>query len=235
MDVVVDLLTAPLDGLNWLTDQIFLFLNSLFDRFGTPIVFFAALVEATVGLGVVFPGVALMFLGGAYSAGDWSTLAVVLALAISGTIIGDTVSYSLGRWGSRFLVGTRLGPALRLGESLIGSSTRWIIPFYHLHNVTRAVGPFGAGAIRMPLRVWVPLDYTGAVIANLIWVGAGALFGSAILTDDGRLKEHPALRVGLVVLAMVWFFVIQGAITRRWREVTETEPESEAESVEVVD
>ena len=223
MDTVLDLLTAPFDGLNWLTDQIFLFLNGLFDRFGTPIVFFAALTEATVGLGVVFPGVALMFLGGAYSADDRSTLAVVLGLAIGGTILGDTLSYSIGRWGSRFLVGTRLGPALRLGEAMIGSNTRWIIPFYHLHNVTRAVGPFGAGAIRMPLRVWMPLDYAGAVVANVIWVGAGALFGSAILTDDGRLKESPALRIGLVVVAMVWFFVLQGAITRRWREVTEAE------------
>jgi membrane protein DedA with SNARE-associated domain len=224
--MVVDLLTAPFDGLNWLTDQIFLSLNDLFDRFGTPIVFFAALVEATVGLGVVFPGVALMFLGGAYSADDRSTLALVLALAISGTIIGDTISYSAGRWGSRFLVGTKLGPALRLGEALISGSTRWIIPFYHLHNVTRAVGPFGAGAIRMPLRVWMPLDYAGAVFANVIWVGGGALFGSAILTDDGRLKEHPALRIGLVVVAMVWFFLIQGAITRKWRDVT-AEPEAE--------
>ena len=49
MDFLLDLLTAPLDGINWLTDQIFLFLNGLFDRFGTPIVFVAALVEATVG------------------------------------------------------------------------------------------------------------------------------------------------------------------------------------------
>lgn len=229
MDLLVDLLTAPLDALNWLTDEIFLFLNGLFDRFGTPIVFFAALTEATVGLGVVFPGVALMFLGGAYSADDWSTLLLVLVLAISGTIIGDTVSYSAGRWGSRLLVGTRLGPALRLGEAMIGSSTRWIIPFYHLHNVTRAVGPFGAGAIRMPLRVWMPLDYAGAVIANVIWVGGGAVFGSTILTDDGRLKESPVLRVGLVVVAMVWFVLIQGAITRRWREVTEADAAAEGE------
>ena len=221
-------MSAPFDGLNWLTDQIFLFLNDLFDRFGTPIVFVAALIEATVGLGVVFPGVALMFLGGAYSADDRSTLGLVLVLAISGTIIGDTISYSAGRWGSRFLEGTKLGPALRLGEALIGSNTRWIIPFYHLHNVTRAVGPFGAGAIRMPLRVWMPLDYIGAVFANVIWVGGGAVFGSAILTDDGRLKEHPALRIGLVVVAMLWFFLIQGAITRKWRDVTaETETEAE--------
>jgi membrane protein DedA with SNARE-associated domain len=222
--MIVDLLAAPLDALNSLTDQIFLLLNSLFDRFGTPIIFFAALTEATVGLGVVFPGVALMFLGGAYTADDWPTLTLVLALAISGTIIGDTMSYSAGRWGSRFLVGTRLGPALRLGEVLIGSNTRWIIPFYHLHNMTRAVGPFGAGAIRMPLRIWMPLDYLGAVIANVIWVGTGALFGSAILTDDGRLKEHPALRIGLVVVAILWFFLLQGIITRRWSEVTEADP-----------
>ena len=87
--MIIDLLSAPFDGLNWLTDQIFLFLNDLFDRFGTPIVFVAALIEATVGLGVVFPGVALMFLGGAYSADDRSTLGLVLVLAISGTIIGE--------------------------------------------------------------------------------------------------------------------------------------------------
>lgn len=230
MDVFVDLLTALWDGvlwlwdgLNWLTDRIFLFLNRLFDRFGTPLVFFAALTEATVGLGLIFPGVALMFLGGAYAAGDWSTLLLVLVLAISGTILGDTVSYSVGHWGSRFLVGTRLGPALRLGEVMIASSTWWVIPFYHLHNVTRAVGPFGAGAIRMPLRVWMPLDYAGAVIANVLWVGGGAIFGSAILTDDGRLKEHPALRIGLVAVAMVWFLVIQGAITNGWRQVTESD------------
>jgi len=221
VDAVWDIITAPLDALNWLTDEIFLFLNGLFDRFGTPIVFVAALTEATVGLGVVFPGVALMFLGGAYAAGDPAQLALVFVLAVVGTILGDTGSYSAGRWGSRFLTGTRLGPALRLGEALISSSTKWIIPFYHLHNVTRAVGPFGSGAIRMPLRVWMPLDYAGAIIANLVWVGGGAVFGSTILTEDGRLKEHPALRIGLVVVAMVWFFLVQGAVTRRWRELSE--------------
>jgi membrane protein DedA with SNARE-associated domain len=245
VDVVVDLLTAfwdvvlwlweglkwLFDQLNWLTDQIFLFLNRLFDRFGTPIVFFAALIEATAGLGLIFPGVALMFLGGAYSAGDWPMLALVLVLAVVGTMIGDTVSYGLGRWGSRFLAGTPLEPALRLGEVLIGGRTRWIIPFYHLHNMTRAVGPFGAGAIRIPLRVWVPLDYAGAVIANVIWVGAGALFGSVVLTDDGRLKEHPALRIGFIVVALVWVLVIEAGVRRRWSELTETvsAPEQTAE------
>ncbi len=223
MDFLLDLLRAPLDAINWLTDEIFLFLNGLFDRFGTPIVFFAALVEATVGLGLVFPGVALMFLGGAYTADDPAQLAVVFVMAVIGTMIGDTLSYSLGRRGGSLLQGTRLGPSLRAGEALMTGRTRWLIPFYHLANITRAVGPFGAGAIRMPLRQWMPLDYLGAVIANMIWVGAGAIFGTAVLTEDGRLEEHPALRVGLVAVAFIWFYAVQGTLARRWRELAERE------------
>ena len=216
-----------MDGLNWLTDQIFLFLNSLFDRFGTPIVFVAAVIEATVGLGVIFPGVALMFLGGAYSVDDPPQLGLVFVLAVSGTIIGDTLSYTIGRKGGALLRGTRLGPTLRVGEALMTGRTRWLIPFYHVASITRAVGPFGAGAVRMPLRIWMPLDYLGAVISNSLWVGAGAVFGTAVLTDDGRLEEHPALRIGLAAVAFIWFYAVQGAFARRFSEMSKLEAAAE--------
>ena len=230
---LVDIVTAPLDALNWLTDEIFLFLNGLYNRFGVPIVFFAALIEATVGLGIVFPGVALMFLGGAYAADDPAQLAVVLVIATIGTVLGDTVSYELGRRSGRLLQGSRfsgrLGPTMRLGESLIRGNTRWIIPVYHLHSFSRAIGPFGAGAIGMPRRRWMPLDYLGAVLSDTVWVGAGALFGTAILTEDGRLEEHPALRIGLAAAAFVWFYFVQGVLTRRWRELASLEESPEPE------
>lgn len=229
MDSLVDLLRAPFEGINWLTDEIFLFLNSLFDRFGVPIVFFAALVEATVGLGVIFPGVALMFLGGAYSADDPAQLAVVWLIAVLGTMIGDTISYAIGYRGGRLLENTRLGPTLRAGEALMTGRTRWLIPFYHVASITRAVGPFGAGAIRMPLRIWVPLDYLGAIISNTLWIGAGAVFGTAVLTEDGRLEEHPALRIGLGAVAFIWFYVVQGLLAKRMKDMAadhEPVPES---------
>ena len=193
-------------------------MNGLYERFGVPIVFLAALSEATVGLGVIVPGVLVMFLAGAYSAGDPAQLALVFAVSILGTILGDTISYSLGRWGSRFVEGTRFAPSLRLGRALVEGRTRWLIPFYHLHSVTRTVGPFGSGAVRMPLRVWMPLDYIGAIIANTIWVGGGAIFGTAVLNEDGTLQQHPLLRIGLVVLAMAWFLLIQREVMRRLEE-----------------
>jgi len=210
----MDIITAPYDAFNWVTDQVFLFMNALFDRYGIPIVFLAALAEATVFIGVVFPGVVLVFLGGAYAGSLGVPAPLVVLIAATGTMIGDTLSYGLGRRGGERLRSSRLGPSLRIGESVLRGRARWLIPFYHLSNVTRAVGPFGAGALRMPLKIWVPLDYLGAMISAVVWVGAGAIFGRTILTDDGTLQQHPVLRVGLIVLAALWLLLVQRELLR---------------------
>lgn len=194
-------------------------MRGLYDQFGLPIVLVAALAEATVGLGAVFPGQILMFLAGAYSGSNRERLLLVYLVAIAGTATGDTWSYALGRWGGRWLESTRLGASLRLGRALMSGRVRWMIPFYHLHSLTRTVGPFGAGAVRMPIWTWMPLDYLGVLISNAIWVGAGAILGTAMLTEEGTLKQHPALRIGLFLFAMTWFLVMQHLATRRLREL----------------
>ena len=217
-DLLLDVLRAPYDGWNWLADELFLAMSSAFLRWGVPIVFFAALTEATIGLGVVFPGVVVMFLAGAYTGDQDGSLSLAFGVAVLGTIIGDTVSYGLGRWASNWMR-RRFGTTLRMGEALIEGHARWAIPFYHLNSVTRAVGPVASGALRFPLRIWMPLDYLGAVIANLAWVGAGALLGQAVLTDRGTLDPHPALRIGLVVLAVAYALFVQRAMLRRRSEL----------------
>lgn len=219
LDLLVDIVTAPYDGLNWLADVLFVAVNQLFDRYGTPIVFFSSLAEAIVGVGVVFPGVIVMFLGGAVASHGDANLLSVLAVAVAGTALGDSISYALGRCGGERLSRTRFGPSLRMGAEIMRGRARWLIPFYHLHGATRAVGPFGAGTLRIPLRVWMPLDYLGAVISNSIWVGAGFVLGTAVLTEDGKLNEHPAVRLGFGAVAMVWFLVMQHLMSRRMREI----------------
>lgn len=195
--------------MNWVTDQVFLVLNSLFLSYGVPIVFLAALSEATVGLGLIVPGIIMIFLAGAYAHEQQSGLAMLFFVASLGTVLGDTLSYGLGRWGGKRLRGTRLGPALRMGEALVSGHARWLIPFYHLNSVSRTLGPFGAGALQMPLRLWIPLDYLGAIIANVIYMGAGVIFGRALLNPNGTLNEHPALRVGFIVAGVVWVVLVR--------------------------
>jgi membrane protein DedA with SNARE-associated domain len=60
----------------------------------------------------------------------------------------------------------------------------------------------------MPLRYWIPLDYFGAVLANVVYMGAGVIFGRALLTPQGTLQEHPALRLGFILAAVVWAFLV---------------------------
>lgn len=229
-----DVITAPYDFLNWLTDVLFVAINNLFDRFGTPIVFFSALAEATIGLGVLFPGVLMMFLGGAAASQGDASVWLIFVVAALGTILGDTISYAAGRWGGERLQNTRLGPSLRLGTQLMDGRARWLIPFYHLHNVTRALGPFGSGALKIPLRIWIPLDYAGAVIANSVWVGSGFLLGTAVLDEDGKLQQHPALRIGLAVAGLAWFLIMREAMQRRIRQIQAREV-AEAEDASVED
>lgn len=232
---LIDLLLGPYHGANWLTDEAFRLMSDLFDRFGLPIVFFAAAAEATVLVGVVFPGVVLVFLGGVHAGEGSASLPLVIALATAGTLLGDWISYTLGRFGGQRLQSTRLGPTMRFGETLIGGRARLLIPFYHLNSVTRAVGPFGAGALRLPLRVWGPLDFVGAVIADTVWVGAGAIFGRALVTEDGTLSQHPALRVTLYVAAVGWVLLAQREVLRayarhRTQQAAEAAPARRPES-----
>lgn len=203
-------------------------LYRLFQHVGVPIVFVAALAEATVGLGVIFPGTVLMFLGGAAASKGATDLWMVFPVAVAGTIIGDLISYAAGRWGGERLASTRLGRPLRVGASLMAGRAKWLIPFYHLHSVTRAVGPFGAGALRMPFPIWAPLDFLGAVVSNSVWIGTGYVLGSAVLTDEGKLIQHPALRIGLAAVAMAWFLVVQHTFERRMRDLREQEEAANA-------
>ena len=78
--------------------------------------------------------------------------------------------------------------------------------------------------IRLPWQLWLPLDVAGAVIANSIWIGSGALLGRAVLTDDGQLEQHPLLRVGLLVAAMTWLVLMRRVVNRKLAALRAAEP-----------
>ena len=65
----------------------------------------------------------------------------------------------------------------------------------------------------------MPLDYAGAVIANSVWVGGGFIFGTAVLDEDGKLEQHPALRIGLALGATAWFLIMRETMQRRIRAI----------------
>ncbi len=181
---------------------------------------------------MVFPGQQIISLGGAASAkGDAGNVVVMLVYATVGTILGDLISYVAGRWWSERLFASRFGPSLRVAASMMEGRARWLIPFYHFYSVTRSVGPAAAGALRVPFRIWFPLDASGAALFNIIWITVGYAFGAALLQDDGTLRESPVVRIGLVVVAMAWFFAVRYFFEKRLREAREAEALASAADV----
>jgi undecaprenyl-diphosphatase len=197
---------SPWDGLNenlrvfqrfseWALDKV----ERLFDEYGYYVVFIGVLVENSMFLGLLVPGAIILILAGLAAENGSINIWYVFGLAIVATIIGDTISYTIGRlgWG-RFIERTGMGAAIEKVRGPMESHTAWIILSYHLAGYSRVVGPLAAGLFRIPFRRWAPLDYAGGTIWVLIYTGAGMILGLAGV-EFGDTKR--------LVQLLEWFFL----------------------------
>jgi membrane-associated protein len=149
-------------------------LESLFKDYGYWVVFFGVLLENSMFLGLLVPGAIILILAGLAAQNGAINIWYVLALAITATMIGDTLSYGIGRLGwARVLERGSLAPMMGRVRKSMDSSRTWIILAYHFAGYSRVVGPAAAGLFRIPYRKWAPLDYAG----GSLWVITYTLFG----------------------------------------------------------
>ena len=97
---------SPFEGLNhqlqfvqrfseWALGKV----ERLFADYGYYVVFFGVLVENSMFLGLLVPGAIILILAGLAAENGSINIWYVFALAITATIIGDTISYLIGRLG----------------------------------------------------------------------------------------------------------------------------------------
>ncbi len=197
---------SPWDGLNenlrffqrlseWALDKV----ERLFAEYGYYVVFIGVLVENSMLLGLLVPGAVILILAGLAAYNGSFNIWYVFGLAIAATMIGDTISYTIGRlgWG-RFIERTGMGAAIEKVRGPMESHTVWIILSYHLAGYSRVVGPLAAGLFRIPFRRWAPLDYAGGTIWVLLYTGIGVALGLAGV-EFGDTKR--------LVQLLEWFFL----------------------------
>jgi membrane protein DedA with SNARE-associated domain len=194
--------------LRWAAESV----HSLFEDYGYWVVFLGTMAENTLLLGLVIPGLLVVVLAGLASHEGAISFPLATALGIAGTIIGDTISYFMGRFGW-----ARLGQTASLREfsdkvrePLLRRGALFVL-VYHFAGYTRVVGPASAGLLRMPYRRWAPADYAGASLWVLsfmsIGYGLGAL-GVSFDTEDDRYFRY--IEWGLLALVMIWgYFMLR--------------------------
>lgn len=189
----------------WLTAKALDVTKYLFQHYGYLTVFGAPLCENTILLGALIPGTVVMLLGGLSASDGLIRLWLAIPLGIVGAWIGDTISYSIGRFGWR-----RLGPDSRFVKAAEGlrepllENSGWLIILYHFAGYSRLIGPAASGFLRVPFARWIVLDYIGSALWVIAFMTGGYLLGEFTdLTLDSTEKNVRIVENLLFALAIV--------------------------------
>ncbi|RQR25068.1 cytochrome O ubiquinol oxidase [Burkholderia sp. Bp9143] len=184
------------------------------------VVFAAACAEAIALIGTVVPAGAVMFaagtLIGAGALDGWTTIGV----AAAGAIVGDGVSYELGRHyrGTIRNGWVRLGyaDAYARGEQFVLRHGMKSIVLARFLAPVRAVVPVVVGCATLPRRSFYPVNVVSALIWAPVHVAPGILFGaSAVLAAAISVRVAAILLVIAALVALVWIGV-RVALRRGW-------------------
>jgi len=196
----------------WAADSV----HSLFNDYGYWVIFLGTLFENTLLLGLIVPGVLVVVLAGLNAHDGALSLPIVYALGVLGTVLGDTISYCLGRFGwARFGSGQTLREAAeKVREPILRRGMSFIL-VYHFAGYTRLVGPAAAGFLKLPYRTWAPADYAGAALWVGVYLAVGYALGALGLTLDSTNQYFRYLEWGLLVLvAVMAYYMIRAS--RSW-------------------
>ena len=204
------------------------------------LVFLFPFLEASIFIGVVFPGEIAVFLGGVVASGGIAgaphvPLGVMLTAAIAGAVMGDQIGFFVGQ---------------RWGYQLLRKVPDRLLPDEHLQKSRDAIKRLGAKAVVVgrwtaALRALVPglagmsgMHYVRFAIANFI---GGALWAVAVVLlgdQAGKSWKHVynlLSRYSLYALAVIVVGLVLWLLwRRRQRRLHPPEPEVDVDVDELL-
>ncbi|MBI3588215.1 VTT domain-containing protein [Candidatus Micrarchaeota archaeon] len=188
-------------------DQLSQLIHSLYDlpalvKTGGYLVM-AAIIFAETGLFVGFflPGDSLLVTAGIFAAKGDLDIVFLNFLLMAAAIVGDFVSYSIGKRAGKFLFERRDSLIFRRSHLLRAKA------FYDRHGgkaiflarfvpVVRTFAPVVAGAMEMPYRRFAVFNISGAIA----WVATMTLLGYYLGTKIPDIERNIYFVVAIVVL-----------------------------------
>lgn len=214
------------DFLRWALHSV----HTLFERYGYWVVFLGTLSENTLFVGLIVPGAFVVILAGLAAETGSMSLSIAIALGVLGTVIGDTISYCLGRYGWSRFGSARMFRDVneKVREPLLRRGAMFVL-FYHFAGYTRVVGPAAAGFLKMPYRLWAPYDYAGAVLWVCSYSAIGVALGKIGVSFDSTDGWFRIVEWALLVVVLAWGYYLyrvgQRALMRHQAETVAQEAE----------
>jgi membrane protein DedA with SNARE-associated domain/membrane-associated phospholipid phosphatase len=187
-----------------LLDQINNLLPSVehFRAGGYWIAFFAALLETTLGIGLILPGSTIILFLGALSSRGYLDVGDLVWFAVLGAIVGDNINYSLGRkyfhrWLQQGFWILKAGHVEKARQFMDLHGARSVFLGRFIPSIKEIV-PFIAGSVRMNRKTFMFWNVLGAIGWGFEWVLAGYLFAQSF-----NLAELWLSRAGLLFAVLL--------------------------------
>lgn len=185
-------------------------------------------LESAAFVGLVIPGETAIVVGGFVAGQGEIDIVVLIAIVWTTAVLGDLVSFMLGRrLGREFLV--KHGPRVQITEERLEQVER----FYDRHGgkavflgrwvgLVRAVSPFVAASSGMPLRRFLPYDILAAGAMGTAFCLLGYIFWHSLDQVIGIARR------GLFALGTTIAVVIGVVVAVRWLRVEDNRRQLDA-------
>jgi len=182
------------------------------------IAFFAAIIETTVGIGLIIPGSTIILFLGALSARGYLDTIDLIWFAALGAIVGDNVNYVLGtKYGNKWLKdGFWLlkSDHIKKAKHFMDEHGAKSVFLGRFIPSVKEVVPFIAGSLRMNRRTFMLWNVLGAIGWGCEWVLAGFIFAQSLTVAQIWISRAGLLFAFLLLLGIV-FSLLKWLITRK--------------------
>jgi membrane protein DedA with SNARE-associated domain/membrane-associated phospholipid phosphatase len=189
-----------------------------FQMLGYWIAFFTALLETTIGIGLILPGSTLILFLGALSGRGYFDFGDLLWFAVLGAVLGDNVNYFLGkRYGARWIkngVWFLKPEHLEKGRIFFDTHGAKSVFLGRFIPSVKEIVPFFAGSVRMRQRTFFIWNVLGATGWGFEWVGAGYVFSQSLKLAQTWLSRAGFFLTGLVALFII-FYLMKWLVARK--------------------
>lgn len=185
------------------------FLQQIIIDGGYGIVVVISFMESLPLLGTLVPGQTLVVLSGFLAKLGYLSPIVAILCACLGAIVGDMVSYSIGRkygltflskYGKYFLITAK---DVEKAQVVVDRHTALSLLIGRFNPLTRPLIPFAIGASRVRLKRFVPLDVIGCIIWSTVAVMVGYVFGASYEFVSELIGKVVVVAVVIIVL-LIW-------------------------------
>ncbi|GAB6987909.1 DedA family protein [Nocardioides pyridinolyticus] len=172
------------------------------------LLFLLLALEGTIVLGLFFPGVTVLGVAGYFAGTGELNAALAFFVAALGLLVGDNLTYSVGRFGlDRF---RRLRQYVAPRRDRIERALRprnVALYFFQFPMPTRVLVPVVAGVSRYAWARWIAIDVVASVLFVSCVGGAGYAVGAASAEMGIAIELGKYIQIAFAAILLIFVLV----------------------------